>query len=406
MRTIGVSDKLSLVRSDIRGPVYEEALRMQEEGKNVLKLNTGNPATFGFTMPESLKTALLQSMDEAVAYCDLRGMKKTREAILSYHLSKGLKNIDLDDIFLSNGVSEMVQMVTLSYLNYGDEILLPSPNYSLWEYCTHIAGGKPVFYRCREENGWSPDLVDIRAKITSRTRAILIINPNNPTGAVYSEETLKEIVQIAREHELAIFSDEIYDRLVLDGIPYTSIASLCPDLTCVTFNGLSKSHIICGYRCGWAILSGPEAQKSGLKDGLTRLCAMRLCANAPAQALVPAALEDHDFTQKMLIPGGRLYEQRESACKVLETIDGISFVKNRAAFYLFPKLDKEKFGIVSDQQFALDLLHAKNLLIIPSSGFGWKGNDHFRIVMLPEKEILKKAMEDLGDFLSEYKQNR
>ncbi len=404
MNQSAISDKLALVRSDIRGPVYEEALRMQAEGKKVLKLNTGNPASFGFKMPESVKKALTDGMDDAVAYCDMRGMPAAREAILSYHLSRGISDISMNDIFLTNGVSEAVQMVTLSYLSYGDEILLPSPNYSLWENCSHLAGAKPVFYRCREENDWMPDLDDIREKITSKTRAILLINPNNPTGAVYSKELVEKIVGIAREFDLAIFSDEIYDRLVMDGLEAVSPATMAPDLLTVTFNGLSKSHVVCGFRCGWTVLSGPEEKRGPLKESLTKLCSMRLCSNALAQLAVPAAMADNASTQAMLVPGGRLYDQREATCGVLEQIDGISFVKNRAAFYLFPKLDKEKFNIRDDRQFALDLLHAKNLLIIPSSGFGWQGNDHFRIVMLPEKEILKKAMEDLGDFLSDYKQ--
>lgn len=404
MNNSGISDKLTLVHSDIRGPVYEEALRMQAEGKKVLKLNTGNPASFGFCMPSSVKKALTEGMESAVAYCDLRGMPQARESILSYHRSKGIADIKTDDIFLTNGVSEGVQMVCLSYLSYQDEILLPSPNYSLWENCAHLAGAKPVFYRCLEENGWMPDVDDIRKKVTDKTRAILIISPNNPTGAVYSKETIEQICQIAREKNLAIFSDEIYDRLVMDGKTAHSPAALAPDLLCVTFNGLSKSHIVCGFRCGWMVISGPVQQRLPLKDAISKLCSMRLCSNALAQLVVPAALEDFASTNQMLLPGGRLYEQREVTCNVLEKIDGISFVKNHAAFYLFPKLDKEKFNIKNDQQFALDLLHAKNLLIIPSSGFGWKGNDHFRIVMLPEKEILRQAMEDLGDFLSDYKQ--
>ncbi|MBR3838043.1 MAG: aminotransferase class I/II-fold pyridoxal phosphate-dependent enzyme [Clostridia bacterium] len=404
MTNSGISDKLTLVHSDIRGPVYEEALRMQNAGKKVLKLNTGNPAAFGFAMPESVKEALTRGMDGAVAYCDLRGMPESRRAILSYHTGKGIKDLEMDDIFITNGVSEGVQMVCLSYLSYGDEILLPSPNYSLWENCTHLAGAKPVFYQCREENQWMPDPEDIRSKVTAKTRAILIISPNNPTGAVYSKEVMEEIIAIAREHDLAIFSDEIYDRLVMDGLKAISPASLAPDLLTVTFNGLSKSHIVCGFRCGWMVFSGPKEKRLPLEEAVTKLCSMRLCSNALAQLVVPAALEDPESTREMLVPGGRLYEQRETTCSVLEKIEGISFVKNRAAFYLFPKLDKERFGIHNDQQFALDLLHAKNLLIIPSSGFGWKGNDHFRIVMLPEKEVLRSAMEDLGDFLSDYKQ--
>lgn len=403
MKIPGTTDKLLHVRSDIRGPIYEEALRMQAAGAKVLKLNTGNPGTFGFTMPESVKRALTEGMDRAVPYCDLKGMPEAREALAAYHRSKGLSEFDEDDIFLGNGVSEIVQMVTTSFLNNGDEILLPTPGYSLWDNCTYIAGAKPVYYLCDEKNGWNPDPADIRRKITPKTRALLVINPNNPTGSVYSEEILRELVGIAREYELAIFSDEIYDRLCLDGVKATSIASLCPDLLTVTFNGLSKSHVLCGFRCGWAVVNGPAAMKVALKDGLTKLCAMRLCANALTQLIIPAAMQDTGYTRQMLLPGGRLFEQREATCSVLEKIEGVSFVKNRAAFYLFPKLDKSIYPIESDTEFALELLHAKNLLVIPGSGFGWNGNDHLRLVMLPEKEILKKAMEDLGDFLDDYR---
>ncbi len=399
-----ITERLSLIRSDIRGPLYEEALRMERDGQKVLKLNTGNPASFGFTAPESVRRAILEGMENATAYCDVKGMKNAREAICAYHSSRGIKNIIPDDVFLSNGVSEMVQMITLATLEKGDEILLPCPNYSLWENCTYLAGATPVFYLCDEKNGWIPDLEDIRNKITKNTRAILIINPNNPTGAVYPAEVVKKIVELAEEHDLMIFSDEIYDRLLIEPDPFVSTAAHSDRVLCVTFNGLSKSHIVCGWRSGWSILSGPDEKKRTLREGLMKLASMRLCAGALPQLTIPAALQDPESTQSMLIPGGRLYEQREATCSVLDQIDGISFVKNRAAFYLFPKLDKEKFHIVSDTQFALDLLHAKGVLIIPGSGFAHLGNDHFRIVMLPEKEILRKAMMDLGDFLSDYRQ--
>ncbi len=405
MEQLKISRRLSFIRSDIRGPLYQEALRMERDGKKVLKLNTGNPASFGFTAPESVRRAMTEAVDKATAYCDVKGMKSAREAILAYHTRRNLKGICEDDIFLSNGVSEMVQMITLATLERGDEVLLPCPNYSLWENCTHLAGASPVFYHCVEENGWIPDIDDIRAKITKNTRAILVINPNNPTGAIYPEHILKQIVSLAEEHELMVFSDEIYDRLLLENTPFVSTASLSDKVLCVTFNGLSKSHLVCGWRSGWCVLSGPEKQKSILRDALMKLASMRLCAGALPQLAVAAALDDPASTQELLIPGGRLYDQREATCSVLENIDGISFVKNRAAFYLFPRLDKEKFGIADDTRFALDLLHAKNILIIPGSGFAYPENDHFRIVMLPDKEILKKAMMDLGDFLSDYKQN-
>ena len=404
MKIPQTTDKLRNVRSDIRGPIYEEALRLEAAGEKVLKLNTGNPGSFGFTMPESVKRALTEGMDRAVPYCDLKGMPAARAAITAYHRSKGLSAFDENDVFLGNGVSEIVQMVTTSFLNAGDEILLPEPGYSLWDNCTYIAGAKPVFYRCDEANGWNPDVADLRGKITDKTRAILLINPNNPTGAVYDLSVLKEIVEIAREKELAIFSDEIYDRLCMDGVVTTSVASLCPDLLTVTFNGLGKSHVLCGFRCGWAVVNGPAVMKKALEEGLTKLAAMRLCANALTQLVIPAAMEDTGFTQAMLVPGGRLYDQREAVCDVLAGIPGVSFVKNRAAFYLFPRIDKEMYHITDDNRFALDLLHAKKLLVIPGSGFGWHGNDHLRLVMLPEKEILRKAMLDLGDFLADYKQ--
>ncbi len=404
MKIPQTTDKLRNVRSDIRGPIYEEALRLEAAGEKVLKLNTGNPGSFGFTMPESVKRALTEGMDRAVPYCDLKGMPAARAAITAYHRSKGLSAFDENDVFLGNGVSEIVQMVTTSFLNAGDEILLPEPGYSLWDNCTYIAGAKPVFYRCDEANGWNPDVADLRGKITDKTRAILLINPNNPTGAVYDLSVLKEIVEIAREKELAIFSDEIYDRLCMDGVVTTSVASLCPDLLTVTFNGLSKSHVLCGFRCGWAVVNGPAVMKKALEEGLTKLAAMRLCANALTQLVIPAAMEDTGFTKAMLVPGGRLYDQREAVCDVLAGIPGVSFVKNRAAFYLFPRIDKEMYHITDDNRFALDLLHAKKLLVIPGSGFGWHGNDHLRLVMLPEKEILRKAMLDLGDFLADYKQ--
>lgn len=405
MNELKISRRLSLIRSDIRGPLYEEALRMEQEGQKVLKLNTGNPASFGFTAPESVRSAMMQAMENATAYCDVKGMKDAREAILAYHTKRGLKNIDGNDIFLSNGVSEMVQMITLATLERGDEILLPCPNYSLWENCSHLSGATPVFYRCDEKNGWIPDVDDIREKITKNTRAILVINPNNPTGAIYPKEILKQIVSLAEEHGLLVFSDEIYDRLLLEDVPFTSTATLSDKVLCVTFNGLSKSHIVCGWRCGWCILSGPEEKKHVLREALMKLASMRLCAGALPQLAIAAALDDPHSTSKLLSPGGRFYEQREATCSVLEGIDGVSFVKNRAAFYLFPRLDKEKFRITSDTQFALDLLHAKNLLIIPGSGFAHPDNDHFRIVMLPDKEILKQAMLELGDFLSDYRQN-
>lgn len=402
MDIITRSDKLENVHSDIRGPVFVEAMRMRGEGIDVLRLNTGNPATFGFKMPDSVRDALINNADKAVAYCDLKGMPEAREAICEYHKGKGVEGITPDDVYIGNGVSELVTMALTALLNYGDEILVPAPDYSLWTNSVYIAGAKPVQYICDEQALWYPDLDDIKSKITPKTRAIVIINPNNPTGALYPKELLEKLVQIARENNLVVFSDEIYDRLVMDGLEHISTATLAPDLLTVTMNGLSKSHIICGFRCGWMVLSGAKDKAKDFAAGLVQLCAMRLCANALPQLVIPAALADSGSTKAMIVPGGRLYEQREATCRELDKIDGITYVKNSAAFYLFPKLDVKKFNITDDQQFAMDYLHSKNVMIIPGRGFSWKEPDHFRIVMLPEPEELAKAMRDLGDFLKTY----
>ena len=402
MQPIIRSEKLSQVHSDIRGPVYVEAMKMIAEGTPVLRLNTGNPATFGFTMPPSVRHALLENADKAVGYCDFRGMPAARQAILEYETGKGIQGLTPDDIFVGNGVSEMAQFAITTLLNYGDEILLPSPSYSLWTNVTLIAGAKPVFYTCDEASDWYPDVEDIRRKITSRTRAILIINPNNPTGALYPRELLEQIVAIAREKELILLSDEIYDRLVMDGKEHVSTAALCPDLPVLTFNGLSKSHMICGFRCGWMCISGYKGKADDYVEGIFQIAAMRLCGNALTQLVIPAALEDNASTQAMLVPGGRLYEQREAVIREIDKIDGLSVVKNHGAFYVFPKLDVKKFNITNDKKFAFDLLHEKHIFIVPGSGFDWHEPDHFRIVMLPEPNEIAQAIRDIGDFLNGY----
>lgn len=402
MENILRSDKLKEVHSDIRGPVFVEAMKMRAQGIDVLRLNTGNPATFGFGMPDSVRNALINNVDKAVAYCDLKGMPDAREAICNYHKSKGIEGITPDDVFIGNGVSELVTMVLTAFLNEGDEILVPSPDYSLWTNSVYIANGKPVHYICDEQSEWYPDLDDIRSKITPKTRAIVIINPNNPTGALYPRELLEQLVQIARENNLVIFSDEIYDRLVMDELEHVATASLTSDLLVVTMNGLSKSHIICGFRCGWMVVSGAKDKAQDFIAGLVQLSAMRLCANALPQLVIPAALNDPESTREMIVPGGRLYEQREATMRELEKIPGISCVKNKAAFYVFPKLDVKRFNITNDEQFAMDYLHSKNVMIIPGRGFSWKQPDHFRIVMLPQADVLAKAVRDLGDFLADY----
>ncbi|MDD6856492.1 MAG: aminotransferase class I/II-fold pyridoxal phosphate-dependent enzyme [Oscillospiraceae bacterium] len=400
---IELSDRLTHVHSDIRGPLYVEALRMQAAGTPVLKLNTGNPGNFGFTLPESVRQALLEHVDEAVPYCDVRGMAAAREAILAYHKSRGLQGVTMDDIFICNGVSESVSMLMTALVGTGDEVLVPSPCYSLWSNNTYLGGGKPVHYRCDPNNDWNPDLEDIRSKITPRTKAILVINPNNPTGAVYSKQTLLDIAQMARENHLLLLADEIYDRLVLEDLPTYSIAALAPDLPCVTFNGLSKSHIICGFRCGWMVFSGPEEELTAIKHGVMQLAAMRLCGNTLTQLVIPAALSDRESTRAMMAPGGRLYEQSKATVEGLRKIPGVTQVPNRAAFYLFPGLENGAFDFESDEDFAMKFLHEKHILVIPGHGFDWFEDLRFRIVMLPEPERITQAMAQLGEFLDEHR---
>ena len=402
MNPIKCADRMEYVHSDIRGPLFMEAMELEKSGRKILKLNTGNPATFGFTLPESIREALLGAEERGLGYCDFRGMPDAREAICAYHKSKGIMGINEDDIFIGNGVSEVVSFATLPLINPSDEVLVPSPSYSLWGNSILLAGGKPVFYICDEAADWQPDIKDIISKITPKTKAIVVINPNNPTGMLYSDEVLLEIGKIARERGLLIFSDEIYDRLVLDGLKHTSIAALCPDVPVVTMNGLSKSHCLCGYRCGWMVISGPRALTEEYRQGIVKLTSMRLCANTLSQVVIPAALRDMETPASMVREGGRIYEQREATVRELSKIEGISFVKNTAAFYLFPKIDVKRFNITSDKKFARDLLHATDILLVPGSGFDWQSPDHFRIVMLPEPKVLREAMAKMGDFLDNY----
>ncbi len=394
-----LSENLKNVYSDIRGDIYMHALELEKQGNKVLKLNTGNPAAFGFKMPESIKNRIITDVEAALGYCDMRGMIKARQAICDYHLSRGVKNISPDDIFIGNGVSEVAYMIISALIGKDDEVLIPTPCYSLWTNFTHLAGGKVTFYRCEESIGWQPDLEHIKASITPRTKAIVLINPNNPTGALYSKETVTEIINIAREHNLVIISDEIYDRLVLDGEIHTPTASLTEDVTVVTMNGLSKSHCICGLRCGWLCISGQEKEKKILRDALVNIASVRLCSNALMQLVIPDALEDTAYTKNMISPEGRLVRQRNAVMEELDKIDGISYVKNTAAFYLFPKLDIAKYGFESDREFARALLDDKHILIIPGSGFSCVDKQHFRIVMLPEENDLRNAMRSIGDFL-------
>lgn len=402
MQIIKTADRMTNVHSDIRGPLYIEAMEMERNGKSILKLNTGNPATFGFKVPESIKNALAGAAERGLGYCDFRGMPDAREAICNYHTSKGIENITPDDVFIGNGVSEVVSFALLPLINPGDEVLVPTPSYSLWGNSVLLAGGKPIFYTCDEKSDWQPDISDIRSKITSKTKAIVVINPNNPTGMLYSDDILIKIAEIARENGILIFSDEIYDRLVFDGLRHTSIAALAPDLPIVTMNGLSKSHCLCGYRVGWMVISGPKSKTLEYKQGIVKLTSMRLCANTLAQIVIPAALDDMETPASMVKPGGRLFEQREATVRELAKIDGLSFVKNNAAFYIFPRLDAKRFNITDDKKFARDLLLSTGILLVPGSGFDWKSPDHFRIVMLPEAKELGAAMRKMGDFLKNY----
>ena len=404
MREFKKSTKLDNVLYDVRGPVVDEAARMEEEGMQVLKLNIGNPAPFGFRTPDEVIHDMRRQLTECEGYSTANGLFSARKAIMQYAQLKGIPNVSIEDIYTGNGVSELINLCMSALLDDGDEILIPSPDYPLWTACATLAGGKAVHYICDEQAEWYPDLNDIRKKITDRTKAIVIINPNNPTGALYPKEILLQIVEIARQHQLMIFSDEIYDRLVMDGLEHVSIASLAPDLFCVTFSGLSKSHMIAGFRIGWMILSGNKRIARDYMEGIKMLSNMRLCSNVPAQSIVQTALGGHQSVKSYIVPGGRIYDQREFIFKALTDIPGISAVKPKAAFYLFPKIDVKRFNITDDEKFALDLLRDKKILLIHGGGFNWKQPDHFRVVYLPRVEVLREAAESIADFFSYYRQ--
>lgn len=404
MREFKKSSKLDNVLYDVRGPVVEEATRMEEAGTQVLKLNIGNPAPFGFRTPDEVIYDMRSQLTECEGYSAAKGLFSARKAIMQYMQNKNVENVSIEDIYTGNGVSELINLSMSALLDTGDEVLIPSPDYPLWTACVTLAGGKAVHYICDEEAEWYPDMDDIKKKITNRTKAIVIINPNNPTGALYPKEVLQQIVEIAREHQLIIFSDEIYDRLVMSGEEHISIASLAPDLFCVTFSGLSKSHMIAGYRIGWMVLSGNKKIAADYIQGLNMLSNMRLCSNVPAQSIVQTALGGYQSVKNYIVPGGRVYEQCEYIYKALNDIPGISAVKPKAAFYIFPKIDVKKFNIVDDEKFALDLLKDKKILLIHGGGFNWSQPDHFRVVYLPRIEVLEEAVGKMADFFSYYKQ--
>lgn len=404
MREFSKSSKLNNVCYDIRGPVMDEANRMEANGIKVLKMNIGNPAPNGLTAPDEIIEDMITNLRSCEGYSHSKGIFSARKAIMQYCQIKKIPNVSIDEIYTGNGVSEMISMSMQALLDNGDEILVPSPDYPLWTASITLSGGKAVHYVCDEKANWYPDLDDIRKKVTSKTKGIVIINPNNPTGALYPKEILQGIVDIARESNLIIFADEIYDRLVMDGKTHISIASLAPDLPTVTFNGLSKSHKVAGFRSGWMIIGGNKEPIKGYIDGLNMLSSMRLCSNVPAQSIIQTALGGYQSGDKLLKPGGRIYEQREFIYKALNDIPGISAVKPEAAFYIFPKIDVKKFNIKSDEQFAFDFLREKNTLITHGGGFHWDKPDHFRVVFLPEIEKLKKFSENLSDFLETYHQ--
>lgn len=404
MKYFNKSSKLDYVSYDVRGPVLEEADRMVKRGIDIIKLNTGNPAAFDFKAPNEIIHDLITNARESEGYSDSKGIFSARKAIQQYCQLKGFPNVGIDDIYTGNGVSELISMSMQGLIDNGDEILVPMPDYPLWTASITLAGGNAVHYVCDEEAEWYPDMADIKSKITSRTKAIVLINPNNPTGALYPKEVLEEIVKIAREHQLIIYSDEIYDRLVMDGLEHVSIATLAPDLCVVTFNGLSKSHRVAGFRCGWMVISGEKRHVQGYIEGLNMLASMRLCSNVLSQQIIQTALGGYQSVDELLLPGGRIYEQREFIYNALNDIPGITAKKPKAAFYIFPKIDTKKFNILDDEQFVLDFLHEKHVLLVHGRGFNMMTPDHFRIVYLPKMDQLETTTKGLADFLSTYKQ--
>lgn len=404
MKTIEKSRKLDNVCYDIRGPVMDEADRMSAMGEEILKLNIGNPAPFGFKAPEKIIRKIEASLTKTEGYSTSKGLIQAREAIAKYcKEKKNIQGVTAEDVYTGNGVSELITMSMQGLLDSGDEILVPSPDYPLWTASVTLAGGTAVHYICDEKSEWQPDINDIKSKITPNTKGIVVINPNNPTGALYSKEILQQIADLATKNSLIIFADEIYDRLVMEG-EHISIATLAPDTLTITYNGLSKSHLIAGYRCGWMTLCGNKKNVRGYIEGLNLLSSMRLCSNVPAQSVIDVALESDEETKKLIVPGGRVFEQRELIYNEINSIPGLSAVKPKAAFYIFPEIDIKKFNISDDEKFVLDLLKDKKILLTHGGGFHWEKPDHFRIVFLPEINQLKKAVDELRDFLSYYKQ--
>lgn len=405
LKTVLKSSKLANVCYDIRGPVMDRARQMEEEGHTIIKLNIGNLAVFGFESPEEIRQDMIRNLPNAAAYSDSKGIFTARKAVMQYSQEQGIKGVGLDDIYLGNGASELIVMATNGLLNDGDELLLPAPDYPLWTAATSLSGGKPVHYLCDEDNGWMPNLADIRSKITARTRGIVVINPNNPTGALYSDELLKAIIQIAREHQLVLFADEVYDKVLYDGAKHTALASLSDDVLTLTFNSLSKSYRSCGYRAGWMVVSGEKKFARDYIEGLNMLSSMRLCANVPGQWAIQTALGGYQTINDLVCEGGRLRRQRDLAYELITAIPGVTCVKPSAALYMFPRLDPKIYPIADDQKFMYELLQETRVLLVQGTGFNWPQTDHFRIVFLPHEDDLREAIARIARFLENYRKN-
>ncbi|WP_395686903.1 pyridoxal phosphate-dependent aminotransferase [Caenimonas koreensis] len=403
MKTVHKSAKLANVLYDIRGPIMDAARRMEEEGHKIIRLNIGNLAVFGFDAPEEIQQDMARNLSNASGYSDSKGIFAARKAVMHETQKQGIKGVTLDDIYLGNGASELIAMATNALLDNGDELLLPAPDYPLWTAATSLSGGKPVHYLCDEANGWMPDLDDIRRKITPATKGIVVINPNNPTGALYSDDLLKGIIAIAREHGLVIFADEVYDKVLFDGARHTPIASLSEDVLTLTFNSLSKSYRSCGYRAGWLVVSGDKRAAADYIEGLTMLSNMRLCANVPGQFAIQTALGGYQSINDLIGEGGRLRRQRDLAYELITAIPGVTCVKPQAALYMFPRLDPKMYPIADDRQFFLELLEATRVMLVQGTGFNWAAPDHFRIVFLPHEDDLREAISRIAKFLDSYR---
>jgi alanine-synthesizing transaminase len=404
MRRFSKSSKLNDVCYDIRGPALTEAKRLEAEGYRVIKLNIGNPAAFGFNAPDEILHDIIINLQNAQGYCDSQGLFAARKAIMQDFQSKGVMDVEIDDIFIGNGVSELIMIAMQGLLDPGDEVLIPMPDYPLWTAAVTLSGGKAVHYVCDEASTWNPDLADIAAKVTDRTKAIVIINPNNPTGAVYDRSILEGIARVAKEHELIVYADEIYDRISYDEAKHTPMASIDPEILTISFNGMSKAYRAAGFRAGWMALSGNKKVAAGYLEGLHMLANMRLCANVPAQFGIQTALGGYQSINDLVLPGGRLREQRDTAVNLVNAIPGLSVVMPRGALYCFPRIDTKRFNITDDERFILDLLAEQHLLLVQGTGFNWKDPDHFRIVFLPDKETLTDAINRMGRFLEHYRQ--